>query len=719
VNEGREFQAPSKGLEAKPELGFERSARPWRLVFGTSLIAGVVQIALIRELSAYHALSSVDLSIRLVIAVVIAAYGIGAVLCPLIGRFGEPRALTTLGAGLALYLIALLVAGLWWLESQLSASAVDAFHLLALGALVAPPFVACGMVVAHLVTNLQRHSPDRIGAFVGLSLVGTMAGVILSYHYAQWIGINSLMVLAALCALPVLLDRPILACVVAVIVTALPVEGWLEDQRDARPDFFGPVNIENTELVFSGWSPHQKVDLYTFEDEILLGCYNGFWQWWVAAHTDHPNAFPGYSLLYAADRIEKRDVLVIGSGAGMGLLHLEASHPRSITAVELDPLVVELSRGPFAAFNDRIYDRVEVFAMDGRSFLEATDQSFDVIIYEASFLTATHPKVAVSVESYLYTREGIEAALQHLRPGGLGIVTYAGSNRAFARVIAGIERQGASVATLRVIADETLWPQMPALIFGRDAQQVDRVLEQIFATKTSARVGPYLSNTAGAEPITDARPFLYAGRPGELQPLGWMIAACLAALLIGLRRPKQRAVRSYYFLIGAAFMLVQYGIVSAFRSFLGDPVTTAYAVVLFLLGGMALGSTRLPVFLAWSRPRQCVFAAAALLISAAAIWWLPLDLAFAPIGIRSLLAAIAVVPIAVLLGIFFPLGLRGQSHEAVATAYLYDALGTIAGFMLFYLVALQAGTTAPFAFGAVAYAAAWWVLPARIGRLSP
>jgi hypothetical protein len=62
--------------------------------------------------------------------------------------------------------------------------------------------------------------------------------------------------------------------------------------------------------------------------------------------------------------------------------------------------------------------------------------------------------------------------------------------------------------------------------------------------------------------------------------------------------------------------------------------------------------------------------------------------------------------------------LRGQPHEAVPTAYLYDALGTIAGFMLFYWVALQAGTAAPFAFGAVAYATAWWVLPARIGRLS-
>jgi predicted membrane-bound spermidine synthase len=709
-------RTPSTDPTTEWDSGLEHPGRPWRLVFGISFIAGVVQIALIRELSAYHALSSVDLSIRLVIAVVIAAYGIGAVLSPLVRRLGETRVFTALGSALAVYLVALLVAGLWWLESQLSASAVDAFHLLVLGGLVAPPFVACGMVVAHLATQLQRQSPDRIGAFVGLSLIGTMAGVILSHHYAQWIGVNSLMLLAALCALPVLLDRPIIATLVAVVVTALPVEGWLESQRETRPDFFRPVSTDNTELVFSGWSPHQKVDLYTFEDEILLGCYNGFWQWWVAARTDHPNAFPGYSLLYSADWIADRDVLVIGSGAGMGLLHLEASHPRSITAVELDPLVVELSRNRFAEFNDRIYDRVEVFAMDGRSFLEATDRKFDVIIYEASFLTAAHPKVAVSAENYLYTREGIDTALRHLRPDGLGIVTYAGSNRAFARVIVGIEDQGATVRTLRVIADNTLWPQMPALIFGRDADQMDRILEQVFATRTTARVGPYLSDTKNAESISDARPFLYAGRPGELRPLAWMAAACFAALIFGLRRSEQRAVRSYYFLIGAAFMLVQYAMVSAFRSFLGDPVTTAYAIVLFLLGGMALGSAQLSRFLTWPGRRQIACTVTALLISFATIWWLPLDLAFAPIGIRSLVAAVAVLPVAVLLGVFFPLGLRDQNHEAVATAYLYDALGTVAGFMLFYLIALQAGTTAPFAIGGIAYATAWWVLPAQIGR---
>jgi hypothetical protein len=54
--EGGVSRVPSKGRATGRGIDFERSARPWRLVFGTSLIAGVVHIALIRELSAYHSL---------------------------------------------------------------------------------------------------------------------------------------------------------------------------------------------------------------------------------------------------------------------------------------------------------------------------------------------------------------------------------------------------------------------------------------------------------------------------------------------------------------------------------------------------------------------------------------------------------------------------------------------------------------------------------------
>jgi SAM-dependent methyltransferase len=670
-----------------------------------------VQVAMIRELSAYHALSSVDLSIRLVIAVVITAYGLGAVLSPMIRRFGEARSLIGLGAGMAVYLVALLIAALWWLEPQLSARAVDAPRLLLLGLLVSPPFIACGMVITHVTSVMQQRSPGRIGAFIALSLVGTLVGVIISHHYAQWIGVNSLLMLAAGCALPLFMDRLGIAALVAVLVTAAPLESGLEDQRENRPGFYRPVTAENTTRVFSGWSPHQKVDLYTYRNEILLGCYNGFWQWWSAARTDHPNAFPGYDLLYDSAWVEGRDVLVIGSGAGMGLLHLEEGRPRSITAVELDPLVVELAQDRFSEFNDHVYDRVDVHAMDGRSYLEAIDRQFDIIIYEGSFLTATHPKVAVSVENYLYTQEGMGAALKRLRPDGLGIVLFAGPPRAFDRVRGAIESHGVPVVALQLTYEGTLWRDLPVLVFGRNGELVKEVYQSVLSSGGASKASAYSIPAESGLTISDARPFLYAGAAGELRPLAWLAALGAAAGLLGFAAPGRRRLRAYYFFIGVAFMLVQYGAVSLFRSFFGDPVSTAYAVVLLLLGGMAFGSARLPSFLAWSRERRGRAAALAVLISSAALWWLPLDLAFQPALVRLLVAAVVVVPGAVLLGIFFPLGLRDQPPEAVTTAYVFDALGTVVGFVLFYLLALGGGIPLALGSGGLAYLVAWGLLP--------
>jgi hypothetical protein len=567
------------------------------------------------------------------------------------------------------------------------------------------------MVITHATSLVQQRSPERIGAFIALSLVGTLAGVIVSHHYAQWIGVNSLLMLAAACALPLFVDRPKIAALVAVLVTVVPLESGLEDQRENRPDFYPPVTAENTTRVFSGWSPHQKVDLYTFRNEILLGCYNGFWQWWSAARTDHPNAFPGYDLLYDEAWMKGSDVLVIGSGAGMGVLHLEESGPRSITAVELDPLVVELAQGRFAEFNDHIYDRVDVYAMDGRSYLEATDREFDIIIYEGSFLTAAHPKVAVSVENYLYTQEGMGAALSRLRPDGLGIVLFAGPNRAFDRVRAAIESHGVPVVALQLSYEGTLWRDLPVLLFGRDAALVERAYESVLEGGGGQKAGAYRLPVKTKDPITDARPFLYAGGEGELQPLAWLAGLGAAASLLCFATPGRRRLRAYYFFIGVAFMLVQYGAVSLFRSFFGDPVSTAYAVVLLMLGGMAIGSARLPTFLDWPKEKRGRAAALAVLISCVALWWLPLDLAFQPAVIRMGVAALVVLPGALLLGIFFPLGLRGQPPEAVSTAYVFDALGTVVGFLLFYLLALGGGIPLALGAGGLAYLVAWGCLP--------
>ena len=73
---------------------------------------------------------------------------------------------------------------------------------------------------------------------------------------------------------------------------------------------------------------------------------------------------------------------------------------------------------------------------------------------------------------------------------------------------------------------------------------------------------------------------------------------------------------------------------------------------------------------------------------------LPHHLGMSPWPLRLLIVAMAVVPLGSVLGTFFPLGLRQESDDTVPMAYLFDALGAVAGFFIFYHVALWGGLMA-------------------------
>jgi SAM-dependent methyltransferase len=524
--------------------------------------------------------------------------------------------------------------------------------------------------------------------------------------------VNTLLLAAAVTTLPALLERYRLVLALAGLLAVLPAERLLESLRVRRPNWVEPVSDSNTALVYSGWSPYQKIDLYRFQETILLGCYNGFWQWWASADTRHPHSFPGYDLLYAPEWTRGRKVLVIGSGAGMGLLHLENANPASVVAVELDPAVVELSRTRFASFNDSIYNRVPVFAMEGRSYLDSTDESFDLIVYEGSFLTSTHPYLPVSAENYLYTREGLRRALARLEPDGVALVFYAGPRAVFNRIREQLQALGAPVECLLLAYGNSLWPDLPVLIFGHDATRVRAVSDAVLRNAVSVGSGqPLAPQPTGQPAVTDLRPFL-SPVPSELRrSFAWAILATVVALVLGLLLPTRRRLRLYFYCIGAGLMLIQYGLMSWFRSFFGDPVSTSYTVVLLLLVGIAAGSASLERLLRSSRRRRSVSVGIALVTSTLVLAFLPHSLGLSSWLFRCAIAAMALLPLGWVLGIFFPLGLRREPEEAVPGAYLFDALGSVAGFFVFYWVALWGGILATLGLGFLTYVVATLVLP--------
>ncbi|MBI2455692.1 MAG: fused MFS/spermidine synthase [candidate division NC10 bacterium] len=108
---------------------------------------------------------------------------------------------------------------------------------------------------------------------------------------------------------------------------------------------------------------------------------------------------------------EKVAVVGLASGVTVGAV---ARHPvREITAVEIEPAVVEASR-LFASFNHRPLDdpRVRLVVDDARSWLLLSRDRWDVIVSEPSNPWMSGP-------SRLFTHEFFALGRHRLRPGGL------------------------------------------------------------------------------------------------------------------------------------------------------------------------------------------------------------------------------------------------------------------------------------------------------------
>jgi hypothetical protein len=113
--------------------------------------------------------------------------------------------------------------------------------------------------------------------------------------------------------------------------------------------------------------------------------------------------------------IDEPEVCIIGSGGGSDAAQAIAFGSAHITAVEMNPQIVDLVRNKFSEYAGRIYNRdnVEPVVAEGRSYLETTSRRFDIIGISLldSFTAAAAGTYALN-ESHLYTLESIERALK-------------------------------------------------------------------------------------------------------------------------------------------------------------------------------------------------------------------------------------------------------------------------------------------------------------------
>src|SRR5262249_13689667 len=130
--------------------------------------------------------------------------------------------------------------------------------------------------------------------------------------------------------------------------------------------------------------------------------------------------------------VKNPDVLIIGSGGGVEVNSALDYHPRSITAVELDPQICKIVMGQFAPFIGGIYSfpGVRLINEEGRSFVRRSSQKFDIIQQKNN----SHPMAVASgalnlSETYLLTKEAFEEYIDHLNPNGFITIERHGGTR--------------------------------------------------------------------------------------------------------------------------------------------------------------------------------------------------------------------------------------------------------------------------------------------------
>ncbi|MBN1640055.1 MAG: hypothetical protein JXA09_02375 [Anaerolineae bacterium] len=193
-------------------------------------------------------------------------------------------------------------------------------------------------------------------------------------------------------------------------------------------------------------------------------------------------------------------------------------------------------------------------------------------------------------------------------------------------------------------------------------------------------------------------------------------AAILAPLALRRRERRERtggahgALLAYAGCLGVGYMAIEIPLIQRLSLFLDHP-TTAFAIVIaVLLLSSGVGSLFAPRMRARVALPSLVVLVVVLLgtLHALSGWVLAL-----PLALRVAVVCLLLVPVGLLMGVPFPVGLallRGQASDLVPWAWGINGCTSVVASVLSALLALDLGFSAVLGLGAACYALAWGLL---------
>ncbi len=130
----------------------------------------------------------------------------------------------------------------------------------------------------------------------------------------------------------------------------------------------------------------------------------------------------GTSLYASAYHVhENPKVLVVGLGGGTDIITSLFHDPKSVTGVEINQSMIDVTQTHYADFIGNPYQdpRVEIVYSEGRSYIRRSSEKYDIIqMSGVDTWTALSSGAYVMSESYIYTTDAMREYLEHLTDHG-------------------------------------------------------------------------------------------------------------------------------------------------------------------------------------------------------------------------------------------------------------------------------------------------------------
>ncbi|MGD0644012.1 MAG: hypothetical protein ABSA75_03810 [Candidatus Bathyarchaeia archaeon] len=454
--------------------------------------------------------------------------------------------------------------------------------------------------------------------------------------------------------------------------------------------------------------------------------------------------------------------LVIGSGGGGDIFSALVGGSASVTAVEVNPLVIQEAKNLTSVYSydngNPPFDDVHEVVEDGRSFISRTNDRYDVIV-----LTLVDSWAALSsggyalAENYLYTTQAFQQYYNHLTDTGvLSMTRWISEVPKLATTATEVlESEGVPPSEVGKHISITTWESSPGqevAVFmikktpftPEEAQTIENTTlalgpnDKLLYVPYVYDQGPYTGLFNGTvslqqfisqsptqiQPATDDQPFFFSfekGIPETLQPL--IVFAVLATIAVATlpllrKRSKEKTVNSlpfilYFAALGLGYMLVEITLVQKFTLFLGTPTITLSAILFTLLAATGLGSLSGNLIKTDSK-KKVLFACACVItliltyvltLNSVLSLLLPQDILF-----RVVVTIFLLFPLGFFMGIPFPTGINYLSSStykiSIQWMWAINGIMSVLGSVMATVIGLTMGLSFGLMIGIVCYSLA-------------